>query len=128
MTTMNIKAKIATVAAALVLFTNTIAAANNNPLTADVKLISNSAEPTFLVNVSNKESEKLTLLVKNAEGEVLYKETISSVNYTKRFRFLVYDVSEVKLTFVISDSKGNSTAFEANNEVRTTESFVVNKL
>ncbi len=126
---MNIRAKLATAAAALVLFSNTIAANNSNPYTTDVKLVSNAAnEPMFQVNVNNRNTEKLTLLVKNAEGEVLYRETFNGASYSKKFQVVVYDPGTVKLTFVVTDNKGYSTSFEANNEVRTTEEFVITKL
>ena len=129
MTTKNIRATIATAAAALVLLTNTTIAANNNNLTADVKLVSNTSDqPTFQVNINNRASKKVTVLVKNEEGEVLYREVFSSASYSKKFQVIVYEPGSVKLTYVVTDTKGNSTTFEANNEVKTTEQYVISKV
>lgn len=125
-TSNNIKKMV--LATAILLSTAGTAMAVSNPITSDVKVVAQANyAPTFLVKVENVKLNNLTLLVKNAEGEVIYKEHFSSKYFSKQIQVVDMEPGTAKLTFTITDNKGYTESFEVNNEVLTTATYTVSK-
>ena len=54
---------------------------------AVVKLIGyKNSNPVYSLNINNPTGEKLTIKVKDADGEILYQENVTGVNISKNFR------------------------------------------
>jgi hypothetical protein len=83
----------------------------------------------FNIKYANPAAEKFTLVIKNADGDVLYQGQFTDVNFSKKIKLLV-DGEDVNPTFIIRSGNKQLMAqsFQVNTATRLIEQVVVTKL
>ena len=61
-----------------------------------------NSNPMYSLNISNPTGEKLTIKVKDQEGEILYQENVSGVNISKNFRLNKDEINGGTVSFEVS--------------------------
>ena len=61
-----------------------------------------NSNPMYSLNISNPTGEKLTIKVKDQEGEILYQEIVTGVNISKNFRLNNDLVNRGTISFEVS--------------------------
>jgi hypothetical protein len=82
----------------------------------------------FDVKVENASGEKFQIIVRDENGNTLYRGNYSDRDFNKRFKLPKGDSG--KITFLIRSDSGNKTesSFEINSNTRVIEDVVVRKL
>lgn len=83
----------------------------------------------FNIKYANPTAEKFTLIIKNADGDVLYQGQFTDVNFSKKVKLMV-DGEDVNPTFIIRSGNKQQLAqsFQVNTATRLIEQVVVTKL
>ncbi len=90
-------------------------------------LSSDNQSMLFEVKVENAGGENFTIVVKDDEGNTLYRNAFTEKNFTKKFRLPKAEAT--KITFQIRSSSGNmAESFEINSNTRMVEEVVVKKV
>jgi hypothetical protein len=77
--------------------------AGENDPQAVVKLVGyKNSNPVYSLSINNPTGEKLTIKVKDAEGEILYQENVSGVNISKNFRLNKDEINGGTVSFEVS--------------------------
>ena len=94
---------------------------------ADVQYAgANEGAYLFRVEFNNPSAQRFTLIIKNEQGDVVYNEKFSDVNFDKTFH-LPYDGSDIQPTFIIRTSNGDiKRSFYVSR--RVVENYQVTKL
>ena len=83
----------------------------------------------FQVDFINDNEEAYLLSIQDEFGTYLYKEKITTRNFTKKFEWLNEGMNANKLVFSVTGLKSKKTqVFEVATEVRTVRDVVVSKL
>ena len=61
-----------------------------------------NSNPMYSLNISNPTGEKLTIKVKDQEGEILYQEIVAGVNISKNFRLNNDLINRGTISFEVS--------------------------
>jgi hypothetical protein len=87
-------------------------------------------QPIFQLTYSgNTQQDEFTIVIRDANGNSLYRETIKAENFTKKFLFNKEEISDEKLRFEISSKNQNKTVvYEVNRNIRQVEDLVISKL
>jgi hypothetical protein len=82
----------------------------------------------FNIKYANPTAEKFSLIIKNADGDVLYQGQFTDVNFAKKIKLIV-DEEDVSPTFIIrAGNKQIAQSFQVNTATRLIEQVVVTKL
>jgi hypothetical protein len=93
-----------------------IGSVNNQPL----------VQLTF---AGNAEENEFTIIIRDEDGNSLYKETIKGENFYKKFLLNNDEIGNETLQFeVISKRSSKSVVFEVNREFRYVNEMAVNKM
>jgi hypothetical protein len=120
----------ATMFTALMVFSSLFAAKANNPgpvnKEKEVSITSlgvNNGEMAFTVKCANEAEDKLSIVLSDAQGMVLYKETIGSKNLNKTFKTST-EIGTVIVTVTNTKSRLRQ-KFEISNEKRYVEELMI---
>ena len=127
------------IAAAAVVLTPAVSKANDNKKAAiEIKSTENTTTVQFAgstesallfdVKVNNPKSDKFTLVIQSEDGEVLFSQVYSDVNFSKKVKLLKGgDDTSYKFT-IKSANKSLENSFVVDAAIRTVDDVVVTKL
>ncbi|MBG9376204.1 hypothetical protein I5907_08155 [Panacibacter sp. DH6] len=82
----------------------------------------------FDVKINNPKADKFTLFIQSADGEVLFSQVYSDVNFSKKVKLLKgSDNSSYRFT-IKSSNKSLENSFVVNAATKTVDDVVVTKL
>ena len=61
-----------------------------------------NSHPVYSLNINNPTGEKLTIKVKDVDGEILYQENVAGVNISKNFRLNKDEINGGTVSFEVS--------------------------
>ena len=104
----------------------------NNPIMPiELKLVGNiNNQPVFQLSYSgNTEQNVLTIVIRDEDGNSLYRENIKGESFTKKFLLNRDEIGEGKLRFEVYSKKNNKTVvYEVNSNIREVQDLVISKL
>jgi hypothetical protein len=108
------------------------ALANNEKkaIPVELKFIGNLRnQPLFQLTFTSEEENEFTVVIRDENNNVLYKDNVKGGNFTKNFLLNTEELGDVGLKFEISGKKYEKpVVFEINKYSRIVEDVVVNKL
>ena len=101
-----------------------------NTIPVELKFVGNLKEqPLFHLVFNSTEESQFTITIRDAYGNVFYKETVKGSQFIKKFLLNIDDLDEGKVKFEISSkSYDKPVVFEVNNSTRYVETYSVNKI
>lgn len=103
----------------------------NRVMPVELKLVGNiNNQPIFqLTYVGNTEQDEFTIVIRDEDGNSLYRENIKGESFTKKFLLNKDEVGDGALRFEISSKKFSKTVvYEINRNTRQVEDLVISKL
>jgi hypothetical protein len=104
---------------------------NHRVMPVELKLIGSiNDQPLFQLSFAgNAEQDEFTIVIRDENGNSLYRENIKGENFTKKFLLNRDEIGDGSLRFEVSSKKFNKTVvYEVNRNTRQVEDLVVNKL
>jgi len=134
----NMKNLVAVLAITLMTLSATAVLANGNekkPATkketvVDVKYLGKiNDQPVLQVVFNNETEEEVVVILKDAEGVVLYSENFNGKTFSKKFMFQGDDTNNLQMEVVINTKKSSqSQSFSLSRSSRIVDEVVVSKL
>lgn len=102
---------------------------DNDKVAVELSYVGNlNDKPVYQLNLKNLEAGEYTIVIRDAFGEVLYKEKVKGTSITRKFQ-LENELTEDNLRFEIVNRNNNvSSVYEINKSSRLVEEVVVNKI
>ena len=103
----------------------------NRVMPVELKLVGNiNNQPIFqLTYAGNTEQDEFTIVIRDEDGNALYRENIKGESFTKKFLLNKDEVGDGVLRFEISSKKFSKTVvYEINRNTRQVEDLVISKL
>lgn len=97
----------------------------------ELKLVGNiNNQPIFQLSYDgNTEQDEFTIVIRDEDGNSLYRENIKGESFTKKFLLNKDEVGDGALRFEISSKKFSKTVvYEVNRNTRQVEDLVISKL
>ncbi len=69
-----------------------------------------NSHPVFQLNINNKENAKFAIVIKDETGEIIYQESVSGVNISRKFQLNAEDFEKSNVRFEIIDLKSLAVA------------------
>ena len=86
-------------------------------------------QPVFQLNLNNNELAEFVVTLKDHSGNVLYTETVSGKQISRRYRLDTDEIDANDIKVEVSNRKDNSkTVYTINRNRRVVEDVVINKL
>jgi len=108
------------------------ALANNEKkaIPVELKFVGNLRnQPLFQLTFSSEEENEFTVIIRDENNNVLYKDNVKGGNFTKNFLLDTQELSDVGLKFEVSGKNYEKpVVFEVSKYSRIVEDVVVNKL
>ena len=83
----------------------------------------------FDVKINNITGEKFTLVIKNAEGDVLFSKDYSDTAFDKKIKILKDETNGTDFTFsIVSSNKEVANTFQVNATTKLVDDVVITKL
>lgn len=104
---------------------------NHRVMPVELKLIGSiNDQPLFQLSFAgNAEQDEFTIVIRDENGNSLYRENIKGENFSKKFLLNRDEIGDGSLRFEVSSKKFNKTVvYEVNRNTRQVEDLVVNKL
>jgi len=101
-----------------------------NTIPVELKFVGNLKEqPLFHLVFNSAEESQFTITIRDAFGNVFYRETVKGSQFIKKFLLNIDDLDEGKVKFEISSkSYEKPVVFEINNSTKYVETYSVNKI
>ena len=101
-----------------------------NTIPVELKFVGNLKEqPLFHLVFNSTEESQFTITIRDAFGNVFYRETVKGSQFIKKFLLNIDDLDEGKVKFEISSkSYEKPVVFEINNSTKYVETYSVNKI
>ena len=102
----------------------------NKTIPVELKLVGNvNDQPIFQLSYSGTEQDEFTIVLRDEDGNALYRENIKGEGFTKKFLLNKEEIGDGTLRFEISSKKFDKVAvYEVNRSTRQVEDMVINKL
>jgi hypothetical protein len=96
----------------------------------ELKFVGNiGAQPAFTLNFTNIEESEYTIVVRDENGNVLYRDKVKGGNISKKFLLNTEELGDVAVQFEITGKKNEKTViYEVNKKSRLVEDLVINKM
>ena len=96
----------------------------------ELKFVGNlQNQPVFQLDLHNEEAGEYFVLIKDANNEVIFSETLKGTQISRKYKFLTDEVDVSTLQLEITNKKENSTTvYTVNRQLRTIQDMVINKL
>ena len=104
---------------------------HNRVMPVELKLVGNiNNQPIFqLTYAGNTEQDEFTIVIRDEDGNSLYRENIKGESFTKKFLLNKDEVGDGPLRFEITSKKFSKTVvYEVNRNTRQVEDLVISKL
>lgn len=104
---------------------------SNRAMPVELKLIGNINNQLMfqLSYAGNTEQDEFTIIIRDEDGNSLYRENIKGENFTKKFLLNKDEVGDGTIRFEITSKKYSKTVvYEVNRSTRQVEDLMVNKL
>lgn len=90
---------------------------------------STNDQPVFQLNLNNNEPAEFVITLKDHAGNVLYTETVSGKQISRRYRLDTDEIDDNDVKVEVSNKKDNSkTVYTINRSRRVIDDVVINKL
>jgi hypothetical protein len=101
-----------------------------NPIPVELKFVGKlQSQPLFHLVFTGTEENEYTIVVRDVNGNVFYRETVKGTSFVKKFLVKTDDLDETELKFEISTKDHEKpVVFTISNSTQYIENFVVNKL
>ena len=102
----------------------------NKTIPVELKLVGNvNDQPIFQLSYTGTEQDEFTIVLRDEDGNALYRENIKGEGFTKKFLLNKEEIGEGTLRFEVSSKKFDKVAvYEVNRSTRQVEDMVINKL
>lgn len=103
----------------------------NRVMPVELKLVGNiNNQPIFQLSYAgNAEQDEFTIIIRDENGNSLYRENIKGESFTKKFLLNKDEIGDGTLRFEIFSKKhSKSVVYEVNRNVRQVEDLVISKL
>lgn len=96
----------------------------------ELKFVGNlKNQPVFQLDLHNEKAGEFFILIKDANQEVIFSETIKGTNITRKYKFLTEEVDVTALQLEITNKEDNTkSVYTVNRQLRTIQDVVINKL
>jgi hypothetical protein len=104
---------------------------HNRVMPVELKLVGNiNNQPIFQLTYAGKtEQDDFTVVIRDEDGNSLYRENIKGENFSKKFLLNRDEIGDGTLRFEIYSKKNNKTVvYEVNRNTRQVEDLVISKL
>jgi hypothetical protein len=104
---------------------------SSNAVPVELKYIGKiNNQPLFQLNFNgNADENEFTIIIRDVNGNTLYKENIKGENFYKKFLLNSDEIGDNMLKFeVISKKSKKSVVFQVGSETRIVNEVVVNKM
>jgi hypothetical protein len=104
---------------------------HNRVMPVELKLVGNiNSQPIFQLTYAGKtEQDDFTVVIRDEDGNSLYRENIKGENFSKKFLLNRDEIGDGTLRFEIYSKKNNKTVvYEVNRNTRQVEDLVISKL
>ena len=110
--------------------TPALAIDDKKTIPVELKYIGNiKNQPVFQLNFTNAEESQYTIVVRDENNNVLYRDNVKGSNITKKFLINLEEVGDVNIRFEITGKKTEKTVvYEVNKKSQVIEDLVVNKI
>ena len=112
-----------------VAFTLPAVAAESTPVPVELKYIGQyNNQPVFELNMNGSEEKEFTVIIRDENNNVLYKENLKGETIRKKFMLDVEELGSSNLKFeIIGKKSARSFVYEVNKNSRQSENVVLNK-
>ena len=102
----------------------------NKTIPVELKLVGNvNDQPIFQLSYTGTEQDEFTIVLRDEDGNALYRENIKGEGFTKKFLLNKEEIGDGTLRFEVSSKKFDKVAvYEVNRSTRQVEDMVINKL
>ena len=102
----------------------------NKTIPVELKLVGNvNDQPIFQLSYAGTEQDEFTIVLRDEDGNALYRENIKGEGFTKKFLLNKEEIGDGTLRFEVSSKKFDKVAvYEVNRSTRQVEDMVINKL
>ncbi|BAV09354.1 hypothetical protein FLA_5402 [Filimonas lacunae] len=103
-------------------------ASDNKP--SQVQYLGTTADGLwFDIKYANPKGEKFTLMIKNADGELLFHGSFSGANFSKKIKIVNEGPNSLTPTFIIktADNKKIAQSIQVNSTSRSVEDVIVTR-
>ena len=104
---------------------------NNNPIPVEMKFMGYlKNQLLFQLNFAgNAENNEFTIIIRDENGNTLYRENIKGENFSKSFLLNADELGDEKLQFEIINKKSkDSVVYEVNRNIRVAEEMTVSEV
>ena len=86
-------------------------------------------QPVFQLDLHNEKAGEYFIMIKDANSEVIFSETLKGTQISRKYKFLTDEVDVSTLQLEITNKKENTTTvYTVNRQLRTIQDMVINKL
>lgn len=87
------------------------------------------SQPVFQLNIANTEESQYTIVVRDEDNNILYRDNVKGSNISKKFLLNLEEVGNMKIKFEITGKKSEKTVvYEVNKTSQVVEDVVVSKI
>ena len=96
----------------------------------ELKFVGNlQNQPVFQLDLNNEKSGEYFIIIKDANSEVIFSETLKGIQISRKYKFLTEEVDVSTLQLEITNKKENTTTvYTVNRQLRTVQDVVINRL
>ena len=96
----------------------------------ELKFVGNlQNQPVFQLDLNNEKSGEYFIIIKDANSEVIFSETLKGTQISRKYKFLTEEVDVSTLQLEITNKQENTTTvYTVNRKLRTVQDVVINRL
>jgi hypothetical protein len=115
---------------AIAFTTPALAIDEKKDIPVELKYVGNiKSQPVFQLTFNNAEESQYTIVVRDENNNVLYRDNVKGSNITKKFLINLEEVGDVNIRFEIAGKKTEKTVvYEVNKKSQVVEDLVVSKI
>lgn len=100
-----------------------------NAIPVELKFIGNiENQPVFQLNFSNAEESEFTIVVRDENHNILYRDVVKGAKINRKFLLNMEDLGDTAIQFEITGKKtGKSVVYEVNKKSRLVQDVVISK-
>lgn len=96
----------------------------------ELKFVGNlQNQPVFQLDLHNEKAGEYFIIIKDANSEVIFSETLKGTQISRKYKFLTEEVDISSLQLEITNKKENTTTvYTVNRQLRTVQDVVINRV
>ncbi len=115
---------------ATIFYSPVLASDEKKEIPVELKFIGIVEEyPVFQLNFSGAEEEEYTIIIRDEFSNVLYKDKIKAVNFSRNFTLKIEGLENTDIRFEIFSKKGDSKiVYAVSKKLHTTEDLLITQV